>query len=93
MAVKVIPLVAGSQKLSTTINGERVSLSIVWRGGAYFMDITNSLGDSAKGLKLTTGCNLLEQFGYMGFTTALVLLGEPTYDNLGTDCQLVSIEP
>lgn len=88
----IIPLQPGSQTIDTTLNGEVVTITITWRGDAYYMDITNANGDAIQGLRLVTGCNLLGQFEYMGYTTPLILVGEPTYDNLGTYSVLVSYE-
>ena len=88
---KEIPLIVGSQKFRTAINGVPVNMVITWRGDFYTLDLTNNVG-TIRGIRLTTGCNLLEQYAHMGYTSPLVLNGEPTYSNLGIDSHLVSIE-
>jgi hypothetical protein len=94
-----IPLVPGPQRLSTVINGRTYLLRVLYANepeGGYFLDISAADGTPlVAGLPLVTGCDLLEQYAYLGLGVGLYVYtdGEPdatpTFDNLGATSHLV----
>lgn len=62
--------------------------------GAWILTISDDQGNQLVSFSLVAGIDLLEQYAYLGIGGALFVLNtsdpddQPTFDNLGTDCQL-----
>lgn len=93
-----IPLSAHPQKFTITLSGTEYEMLLLWRnatGVGWTLDIADNQGSPLiQGIPLVTGCNLLEQYGYLGFEGALWVQttvdpdAVPTFDNLGTGSHL-----
>lgn len=86
-----LPLIAGNQTFSTTINGTLYQISIVWRGAFWTLDLADSNGDAiVSGMPMITGADLLGQHQHLGFGFSLVVMCDiagqenPTQYDLGT---------
>jgi len=94
-----IPLSGTSCSFETTIGGQTITLTFIYRSApmaGWVMDIGDDEGNPlACGIPLVTGRNLLEPFAYLGFTnqSAFILSdgvpdAVPTFTNLGTGSHL-----
>lgn len=104
MSTYVVPLSGSNESFSITLNTVNYGFLVMWRDdpcgmGGWFIDISDSLGDPlVQGIPLITGADLLEQYGYLGFNGSLYVqtaqdpMAPPTFDNLGTDCQLYWVD-
>lgn len=99
MAQYQVPLRQGQpQQLSVTIASITYGLTFQYQNidqGGWVLDIADSNGNPiVNGIPLVTGANLLEQYGYLGFTFGLYVQttsdpdAVPTFDNLGADAQI-----
>lgn len=89
-----IPTTSSAQAFSITLNGILYSMQLIYRDtdmGGWILDIADSNGiNLACGIPLVTGCNLLDQYAYLGIGGILIastdgsFLTPPTYTNLGT---------
>lgn len=88
-----IPLDPTPQKFSVTLGSVTYQMTVQYRaagGAGWVLDIADVNGNSlVNGLPLVTGCNLLEQYDYLGFAGRLWVQGAgdpdnaPTYEDLG----------
>lgn len=88
-----VPLSPSPQTFGITLGGVAYQLTLSWRDAAmsgWVLDIADQTGGSIiSGIPLVTGCDLLGQYGYLGFTGGLTVQTDhdpdavPTFDNLG----------
>lgn len=94
-----IPLSAQAQSFSISLAGVTYNLMLMWRQvdgfGGWVLDIADqSKTPILQGIPLVTGCDLLGQYGYLGFGGGLWVLTDgnstavPTYSNLGASSHL-----
>jgi hypothetical protein len=94
-----IPLTPVPQTLTTTFpNGVRYQLTLNYLfvpDDCWILDIADSSGNPlVQGIPLVTGCDLLEQYGYLGFGCAMICMTDgdpdepPRFFNLGTTAHL-----
>lgn len=94
-----IPLTPEAQQFLVTLAGVQYRFTLQWRGapvgGGWFLDIADSQNNRIlSGIPLVTGCNLLEQYAYVGIGGELWVQSDldagavPTYANLGTTSHL-----
>ncbi|WP_074550758.1 hypothetical protein [Dyella sp. AtDHG13] len=102
MATYEIPLSGQAQSFQTTIANVTYTLTLIWRDAAseWVLDIADANGNPlVQGIPLVTGCDLLAQYGYVGFGFQLWVATDgdpdavPTYDNLGTQSHLYAVTP
>lgn len=105
-----VPLSPSAQSLTIALNGTNYQLTFVYRevdaladpngfdGGSWCLDLATSAGVSIlAGVPLTTGTDLLSQFGYLqlGFSLFVTTDGDPlavpTYETLGQTSHLLYI--
>ncbi|MBN3848619.1 hypothetical protein G3N58_17580 [Paraburkholderia sp. Ac-20342] len=95
-----IPLSAQPQTFTIALGGTTYGFNVQWnaQNAAWTIDISDASGNAiVTGIPMVTGCNLLEQFDYLGFEFALVAQTDsspdtvPTYDTLGTTSHLYAI--
>lgn len=91
-----------NQKTSVVLGDATYHLTFIYRGnflGGWVMDIDDQNDNPiVAGIPLVTGANLLENYGYLGFTGGMCVVGSttsggdtdelPTFDDLGADAQL-----
>lgn len=97
-AVSEIPLIAGAQTLSITLNSTLYALNVYWNppSATWLLDIAlaSSGAPLIQGIALVTGENLLEQYAYLGIGVALWVVSDisadalPTFTNLGQQSHL-----
>jgi hypothetical protein len=104
MSVSLVPLAGVNERFTITL-GATYGFQIIWRDdpcgmGGWFLDIADALGNPLiQGLPMRAGQDLLAQYGYLGFTgqlwmqTAQDPTADPTFDNLGTDCNMYWVTP
>lgn len=99
MIISEIPLKPNSQTLRCSIGGVKYSLTLIWRGTGYVLDIADNSGVAiACGLSIVTGSDLLAQFKHLGINGALVVLSDsdrslvPEFADLGVNSHLCVIE-
>lgn len=92
-----IPLNPNAQSFTTVLNGVEYGLTFKWNGDydGWTLDIDDVNNDPlVHGIGLMTGADLLEQYQYLGFNGALVVINNsnpdapPGYADLGVSCQL-----
>lgn len=96
-----IPLSPQSQTLQVTLGGTLYGLALTWREPyGWFLDISDaSQNPLVSGIPLTTGADLLQQFGSLGFPGQLwvVTPGDPDatpgYADLGVNSFLYFLVP
>lgn len=102
----IIPLLGVNERFTVTLNLP-YTFQIVWRDdpcgmGGWFLDIGDGSGNPlVQGIPLRAGHDLFEQYAYLGFTGQLWMqtlngpnpAADPTFDNLGTDCQMYWVTP
>jgi len=102
-----IPLSSSTpQKLHISLSGVDYTLSLTWNtyanagAGLWMLQIGDTLENVlVSGIPLVTGCDLLEQFGYLGIVGALLVQGAgnpanvPTFNDLGSGSHLFYIVP
>ena len=98
-----IPLTATAQRFGITLAGTQYIMRLAYHdvldGGGWAFDLLNSGGDNLLcGQPLVTGCDLLEQFGYLDIGGQLRVATDgpdsdavPTYLNLGVAAHLYFI--
>jgi hypothetical protein len=89
-----IPTTPTAQQFSITLNGISYIMRLIYRDtdmGGWVLDIADSNNTSlACGIPLVTGCNLLDQYEYLGLGGVMIVttdgdtLTPPTFENLGT---------
>lgn len=89
-----IPTSPESQVFTITLNGTVYTMTLIFRDtdmGGWILDIADVNGQNlACGIPLVTGCNLLDQYAYLGINGILItstdgdFLSPPTFDNMGT---------
>ena len=93
-----IPLTPQSQTVKVTLDARRFLLSITWRDGLYYLDMSDGT-IVINGIALVAGCDLLEQYKHHGLSGALVVQTEgdayanPAYNTLGNQSHLLYITP
>lgn len=98
MAVYEIPLSPSPQVFSISLGGTEYRLTVKYQKadmGGWFVDIADSTGDPiVNGIPLVTGCDLLAQYGHLGFAGELRVQTSnnpdavPTWDNMGSQSHL-----
>lgn len=98
MAVYEIPLTPTPQRFTVTLGGVSYQISVKYYHadmGGWVLDIADDAGAPlVNGIPLVTGCNLLEQFDYLGFAGELRVQTSadpdavPTWGNLGVQSHL-----
>ncbi|WP_134705376.1 hypothetical protein [Rahnella sp. CJA17(1/100)] len=99
MVVTEIPLTADNQTFNITLNGNALTMRIVWRDAlGWVMDLQDSSGsDLVAGIPMVTGTNLLAQYAYLGLGFGLSVACDepgveyPTQTGLGTTSHLYVI--
>lgn len=93
MAIYEIPLSAKPQILTININGTYYELTVKWNpvSACWVLDIADTSGNAiVSGIAIVTGCNLVEQYAYLGLNFTLFAQTDgsvytpPTYDSLGS---------
>ena len=94
----LVPLQPTNQTLSVVLNGVAYTLRVLWNtvAGYWVMDMYDSTGINPVllGVPLVTGCDLLQQFDYLGIGGELWVqtsndpYAPPTFTNLGVTSQL-----
>jgi hypothetical protein len=97
-----IPLIPQNQEFDISLNGVTYHLRVKWNSfsAAWILYIEDSQRNPIlSGLPLVTGCDLLEQFEYLGFGGAMVVQSTtdpdlvPNYASLGSTGNLFFIIP
>lgn len=93
-----IPLSAAPQSFLVTLAGTEYRMRLVYRNAAeagWTLDLSTNTGiPLVAGIPLVTGCNLLQQYKYLGIAGELRVLSDvdlaavPTFANLGTASHL-----
>ena len=100
--VSVVPLISAPQTLSISLNGVIYNLTVTWNvpSQAWLLDIADTNGNNLlNGAPLVTGCDLLEQYAYVGIGGSLYVLSSgdvtamPTFLDLGTQSNLYFVTP
>lgn len=92
-----IPCTSEPQRFSIVLAGEEYRLTVRWfdaSEGGWHLDIHDVKGTPLLcGLPLVAGCNLLEQYDYLGIGGELWIDGEfsPSFEDLGTKSELVFV--
>ncbi|EKY3223599.1 phage baseplate plug family protein [Cronobacter dublinensis] len=77
MAMYEIPLTPDNQHFSIDLNGSTYQLRLIWRDGAWIMDIEDSAAQRLlAGLPLLPGEDLLAQHSHMAFGFALYVVSD-----------------
>lgn len=81
-----------------TLNGVLYTMRLLYRDvdmGGWILDIADGNGNALVcGIPLVTGCNLLDQYAYLGIGGVLIagtdgaILTPPTIDNMGLQSHL-----
>lgn len=102
MAMFEIPLSGQSQSFQVIILNVTYTFTLIWRDAAseWVLDIADiNANPIVQGIPLVTGCDLLAQYGYLGFGFGLWVATDgdvtavPTYDNLGSQSHLYAVTP
>lgn len=103
MAVYEFPLRPEAQEMQITLATIEYTVKFGWcdsADGGWFIDVSGVDGlPIVRGVPLTAGENVLQQFAYLGFPGAIYVetddnqLVEPTYDNLGTNGRVLFVTP
>lgn len=103
MAAFEFPLTPGAQQMTVPVSDEQFTFRFAWSDspeGGWFIDILRLDGSPlVRGLPLTAGENVLQQFDYLGISGAIYVqtdndpLVEPTYDNLGLNGRVFFVTP
>jgi hypothetical protein len=95
-AYYTIPLTPEPQSFGIALGGREYRLTVRWfetPEGGWHLDMEEPDGEAPliMGIPLVTGCDLLEQYAYMGFGGELRVDSAlpATLENLGTDVELV----
>lgn len=99
MVVTEIPLTADNQTFSITLNGNALTMRIVWRDSmGWVLDLRNSSDeDLIAGIPLVTGIDLLAQYSSLGLGFSLAVACDdpsveyPTQTGLGTTSHLYAV--
>jgi hypothetical protein len=98
----LIPIANPPQRFSITLSGVTYTMTVMWRDAVqgWFLDIADALGNPiVGGIPFVTGADLLAQYATLGIPGQLIVATNhdvdavPTYDNLGTLCNLYYIAP
>lgn len=98
----VIPLVPQNQEFYVSLNGTTYHLKVKWNSfqqswSLYIED--DQQNPILSGVPLVTGCDLLEQFAYLGLGGAMVVQSSnnpdevPDYTSLGSTGNLFFVVP
>lgn len=97
-----LPLQARPQRFRAIIGGLGYRFTVQWcdPAQAWRMDVSNDAGEAlVNGLMLVTGCDIVEQFAYLGFNFKLAAYTDhapeqvPTFENLGATGHVVAAVP
>jgi hypothetical protein len=98
----LIPLIPQNQELDISLNSTTYHLIIKWNGfsSAWILYIEDSQKNPLlSGIPMVTGCDLLEQYAYIGIDGAMVVQSStdpdavPTYADLGSTGNLFFLVP
>jgi len=98
----VIPLIPANQEFDISLAGVSYHLKIKWNKftNSWVLDIQDSQqNDILVGVPMVTGCDLLEQYEYLGIGGAMVVQSTnnpdlvPDYNTLGSTGNLFFIIP
>lgn len=100
--VSEIPLIASAQSFSISLNAVLYNLTVVWntQSQSWTLDLadTNNV-PLLQGIPLVTGCDLLEQYAYIGIGGSLYVQSDgdqtavPTFVDLGSTGHLYFVTP
>lgn len=98
MAVYRIPLSPAPQRFTINLGGTEYGITLRYRNanmGGWAIDIADRSGAQlVNGIPLVTGCDLLSQYGHLGFSGELRVQtsddpdATPTFSNLGDQSHL-----
>jgi hypothetical protein len=101
--ISVVPLTAAAQTLTIGLGGVTYNLTLLYRDtpeGGWTLDIADANDvPILQGIPLVSGVDVLAQYGYLGFGGRLGVFNgnDPdsplTYDNLGSDYQMLWVTP
>lgn len=95
-----IPLSPQPQTFNIALAGTTYGFTVQWnvQNASWIIDIADASGNPiVSGIPMVTGCDLLEQYGYLNFGFQLVAQTDnspatvPTFDALGTTAHLYAI--
>ena len=98
----VIPLLPQNQELDISLAGVSYHLVVRWNkfSNAWVLDIQDSQQNPiVSGIPLVTGCDILEQYAYLGFGGSMVVQSTndadivPSYSTLGSTGNLFFVIP
>lgn len=98
----LIPLIAANQEFNISLAGVSYHLKVKWNkfSNAWVLDIQDSQQNNIlTGVPMVTGCDLLEQYGYLEIGGAMVVQSTnnpnlvPDYTTLGSTGNLFFIIP
>ncbi|MCK0552644.1 hypothetical protein KFO32_06075 [Pantoea ananatis] len=75
MTITEMPLQPQNQTFSTTIEGSLFKVTVIWRAGCWYLDLSDSTGSLiAGGIPLVTGADLLAQYAYLNLGFSLFVV-------------------
>jgi hypothetical protein len=94
--LKIIPFSSRPEKFSITLNDRQLIIAVNWNVRIWEITISDVLSQITlvAGLPLVTGCDILEQYEYLGLGGIMFISQDsgskdtPTFYNLGKDCNL-----
>ena len=96
MTLTELPLTPQNRAFSATIAGTLYKVTVIWRAGCWYMDLSDSSDTLIAGsIPLVTGADLLEQYAYLslGFSLFVVCDADgqdyPTENDLGIGSHLI----
>lgn len=98
----LIPLIDANQEFDISLAGVTYHFRVYWSGASYawVLDIEDAQQNNLlTGIPLVTGCDLLEQYGYVGINGALVVQSTtdpdlvPDQNSLGSTGNLFFLIP
>jgi len=101
-AAYLIPLIPQNQEFDISLAGKSYHLKVKWNrfSNSWTLDIEDSQQNPiVGGIPLVTGCDLLEQYAYLGFGGAMVVQSTndatlvPNYSTLGSTGNLFFLIP
>lgn len=96
MTLSELPLQPQNQSFSATISGSVYKFRVIWRGGCWYLDLSDSNDSLIVGsMPLVTGSDLLGQYAHLGLGFSLFIVCNddaqscPTEYDLGTGSHLI----
>lgn len=97
-----VPFEPNPQSFAITMGGVPYKLSTIWNTSSlsWTLDIADANGTPiVRGIPIVTGCDLLGQFGYLGFKGKLFVQNmaapsvDAAYSELGSNVQVFFVVP